>query len=347
MAQKKNHEVEAWIRRPDPDIGIILVYGPDHGLVSERAALFARSTALPLDDPFCVVKLNASDLESDPARLVDEAHTVPMFGGKRLIWLRNVAGQKGIADAVMACIKDPPADSLILIEAGDLKKSAALRSAAERGKSAMALPCYADDGRSIDQLIDGELEKAGLSIGLDARQLLKSALGGDRLASRGELEKLVLYCRGTKSVSIDDVEASIGDVSAISTDTIVDAAIAGDVHAFDEGFARLDAAGSPVFLILAAALRQFHALQLMRDSMDKDGKSPAAAVAAARPPVFFKRKRHVETALARWDGGGIARALNRLQNTVLQTRQRPETATAAARQSLLAIAVESARRAQR
>lgn len=347
MGQKKNHEVEAWIARPDSKIRVVLVYGPDRGMVTERARLYAASTGLPIDDPFCVVKLNATDIEADPTRLLDEAHTVPMFGGARLIWLRNIATHKGITDAILACITNPPVDSYILVEAGDLKKSAALRSGAERGKAAMALPCYSDDGRSIDQLIDSELGRSGLSIELDARQLLRASLGGDRLASRGEIEKLALYCKDQKTVRLEDVIASIGDVSDISADEAVDAVLTGSLATFDDSFARLTGSGTAAFLLLAAAQRQLNALQLMRHAMDVDGKSASSAVAAARPPVFFKRRKSVETALGRWDAAGIMRALDRIQATVLQTRKRPELNLAATRQALLALAVESKRRGQR
>ncbi|MDO9306698.1 MAG: DNA polymerase III subunit delta, partial [Mesorhizobium sp.] len=94
MSQKKAHEVEAWIARPDPAVRVVLIYGPDRGLVSERAAAFAMRTGLPLDDAFAVIRYDASDLEQDPGRLIDEARMVSMFGGERLIWIRNAGTHK-------------------------------------------------------------------------------------------------------------------------------------------------------------------------------------------------------------------------------------------------------------
>ena len=343
MAQKKAHEVEAWLRRPDDRMRVVLVYGPDRGLVSERARRFAEQAAVPLDDPFSVVRLDASECEQQPGRLLDEARTVPMFSDRRLVWIRGAANQKTVASEIAILAAEPPADALILVEAGDLRKGSALRSTVEKAEAAMALPCYADDGRGIDAVIDDELGKAGLGISLEARQLLKSSLGGDRLATRGELEKLALFCMGRNSVELEDVRALIGDVSGLGADEAVDAVLEGRLAEFDRIYARLIAGGSQPFLILSAAMRQFQALQLMRQGMEKNGHSASVAVNGARPPVFFARKKLVETALQRWSGDALARALERLQMTVLRTRQRPEVAPSLTRQVLLGLAVESAR----
>ena len=92
-------------------------------------------------------------------------------------------------------------------------------------------------------------------------------------------------------------------------------------------------------------MRQFQLLRLMRREMDR-GKPASAVVAAARPPVFFARRRLVETALQRWSAPAIARALERLQATVLLTRRRPDLAQATARQALMALVIEAARAAR-
>lgn len=343
MAQKKAHEVDSWLRRPDPDIGIVLIYGPDRGLVAERAKAFVARAGLDPDDPFSSVRLDASELDATPGRLLDEAATVPMFSARRLIWVKNASAQKHLAEEVKALVAAPPRDSVVLIEAGDLKKGAALRAAIESGRAAMALPCYADEGKTIDAVIDEVLSREGLSIGLEARQALRANLGGDRLASRSEIEKLALYCRGTGEVRQEDVRAMTGDVSGLGIDDVVDAVLSGDGRAFDASYTRLTASGTNPFLVLAAAMRQFQLLQLLRAEMDSAQKPASAVVAAARPPVFFSRRRLVETALQRWGAANLDRALERLQATVLLTRRRPDLAVATARQALMALLIESAR----
>lgn len=347
MAQKKAHEVDSWLARPDPQTFLVLIYGPDRGLVAERGKAFAERTGLPLDDPFSVVKMDGAEVERGESRLLEEAHTVPMFSDRRLLWVRNAAGQKGLADQVKALLSQPPRDAIILIEAGELKKGAPLRSVVEASDGAIALPSYADEGRDIEAVIDDELRKAGMTMALEARQALRRNLGGDRLATRAELQKLVLYAQGQTEISLEDVRELTGDVSGQSLDDIIDAVLDGRIGDFDTAFARHCQAGSPPFLALSGAMRQFHAIHVMRGNMDESGRNAASVVAGARPPVFFSRRKLIERTLERWNRQSIERVLARLQSAVLQSRRRPELGSALVRQALLGVAVESARLSRR
>jgi DNA polymerase III subunit delta len=343
MAQKKAHEVDAWLKRPDPKVRIVLIYGPDRGLVSERGRDFAISTGLSLDDPFAVTRLDGSELERQPGRLTEEAASVPMFSDRRLIWVRGVGAGNALATEVTALSRQAPDDAIILLEAGDLKKGVGLRAAVEKAGNAMALPCYADDGRGMDGLIDETLGREGLMIESEARQALRALLGGDRLATRGELEKLALFCSGQQRISVTDVEAAIGDVSARSQEDLLDAVLGGDTALLDRIYATLSASGANAGVVLSGALRRFQTLEALKADMTASGQTAQAVVAGARPPIFFTRRRIFETALSRWTPGALAAALTRLEAAILQTRRSPSLANATARQALLALALEARR----
>src|SRR5256714_10964864 len=212
MVALKSSEIESFIARPDPARAIVLVFGPDAGLVSERANTIIRASVDDPADPFALVRLDGDALASDPARLIDEATTVPLFGGRRAIRVR--AGSRNIVPAVEGILSAKLQDCRIVIEAGDLKRGAALRTMCERAKTAVAIPCYADADRDIGRIIDEEMRAADLTIAPDARAALVPLLGGDRRASRAELRKLALYAQGQERVEIDGVMAVISDASA-------------------------------------------------------------------------------------------------------------------------------------
>ncbi len=342
MAQKKAQEVEAWLARPSSAHPIVLIYGPDRGLVSERAAEFVRKLGFDLDDPFAVVRLDATAIDTDPGRLMDEVQTMPMFADRRLVWVRGVAGQRTLAAALKDLCARPPASVTLLLEGGDLKKGSPVRVSVETGTASMALPCYVDHGRAIETIIDEVLERDGVAIAPDARHYLKVNLGGDRLASRAELEKLTLYTKGELRVELHHVRQIVGDVSARSVDDAVDSILDGDVSGFDTAFSKWTSGGQEPFQILAALLRQMQQLQALRAFVDA-GAAPSVTVAAARPPIFFARKGLMERALQRWTSEAVAKALDRLQATILATRSRGHLEQATARQALMAVTMEARR----
>ncbi|AGF75119.1 DNA polymerase III subunit delta [Bartonella australis AUST/NH1] len=344
MAQKKAHEVNHFLAHLSRSFPIILIYGPDRGLVCERAQRFAKLTQIALEDPFSTIRLDASEIDKDPARLGDEARTLSLFGGNRLVWISNGANQKGFLEALKLLIKEPPETSFVLIEAGDLKKGATLRSVIETASTAMALPCFADDARSLDMLIDEVLSDFDMAISLEARKCLHESLGGDRLASRSELKKLCLYALDKAHISLEDVKAVVSDVSALSQDEVIDAVLLGDVAGFDTYFSRHAIIHGALFFILSTAQRHFQQLQLLRYQVEIEGKIPLAVISQARPPIFFQRKKTIERALKYWKLEQISYAMEKIQSAVLESRKNPLLSEAIIRQTLLGLAVTAQRK---
>src|SRR5215471_4220591 len=193
MVALKGSDIERFVARPDRARPIVLVFGPDAGLVHERAEALIRASVDDPKDPFQLARLDGDDLAGEPARLVEEANTIPLFGGRRAVWVK--AGSRNFAPAVEALVGAASPDCPVVIEAGDLRRSAPLRAICERAKNAVALPCYADTERDLVRLIDDELREAGLAISAEARAALLPLLGGDRLASRHEIGKLAMFAR--------------------------------------------------------------------------------------------------------------------------------------------------------
>jgi DNA polymerase-3 subunit delta len=319
VVEVKPANADRFLAKPDPAIRTILLYGPDDGLVAERGAAFVKAVVGDTDDPFSHIRFEAADIADDPARLADEAHAVPLFGGRRAITIR-VSGNRSIIPALEPILSTPPVDSWIVILAGELKKSSPLRKLCETSDSAAAIACYANSAKDLDRIIDEETSRAGLSIGTDARTALRNLLGSDRLASRSEVAKLCLYAADKGSIDVDDVAAIIGDAAAFATDEAIDALALGDADEFDRSFRRLIASGTAGFVILGAVQRHFTALHQARSVYDKNGFG--AAIGSFRPPVFYQRKSLVERQIAMWPLARIERTLAHLEQAMLDSRLR-------------------------
>lgn len=342
MVAVKAGEVEAAIRRADPRVVVFLVYGPDTGLVGERAKALAEGAVDDPADPFQLIKLEGDDIAGDPLRLADEANTIAMFSARRAIWIRPTS--RNLVPAVAPLLDAPPRDARVVIEGGDLAKSSPLRTLCERSPVALALPCYADAARDVASLVDEALRNAGLSIDREARELLIGLLGADRVATRNELAKLVLYAHGKQSLTSEDIEAVVGDVSSLAVDAVVDAAFGGDLNALDRSFMRLAAEGLDAGVLAGFALR--HALLLARARIGIDRGATAAAAADGLRGLHFKRKSAVERQLRLWRSDTLRQAVIDLGETVHATRRQAGLADEIVLKALWSIAL-TARRAAR
>jgi len=338
MVALKTGEIDAFVARPDPRRPIALVFGPDAGLVRERVDALVKAAVDDPADPFGLARLDGDALADEPSRLVEEAHTFPLFGGRRAVWVK--AGGRNFTAAVEALLAAPPAaDCRVVIEAGDLKRNAPLRAMCEKSAVAAALPCYADGDREITRLIDEEMRGAGLTIAADARALLASLIGGDRRASRNEIRKLALYAHGNKAVDIDDVLAVVADASGLGLTDLVDAAFAGRAPDVEIRFAKARAEGSHPSAIIGAALRQV--AQLHRGCLAMES---GTSIKDAVPGLNFRREKLVHAALSTWSAARLERMMGQFAEASLEARRRPALAEAVARRALMAAAVMTRKR---
>lgn len=319
----------------------MLVFGPDAGLVRERAEALVRMSVDDPKDPFQLARLDGDDLAGEPTRLVEEANTIPLFGGRRAVWVK--AGGRNIAPAVEALIASPSPDCRVVIEAGDLKRSAPLRALCERAKTAVALPCYADGERDLARLIDDEMREAGLTISPEARATLVPLLGGDRLASRHEVRKLALFARGKQRVELDDVMSVVADASTLALDGLIDSAFAGRTAELEVQLGKVRVAGTAPGTIVSAAQRQVAQLHKARLAVE-EGASVNEAAGGIQPFVHFSRKAAVEAALRTWTSTRLERAMAQLADAALESRRQSTLADVIAQRTLLALAVAARRK---
>lgn len=339
----KSHEFDGLLKRKHVPYHLFVIYGPDRGLVSERAQEIARVSGVALDDPFSVIKIDASDLSSQPGRILDEMQSMGLFGGDRLVWVKGAANEKGLIEALSTLSVETPAGSTLIVEAGELKKGTGTRKIADASRAIASIACYADDQRALNALIDAELSPFGLKITPDARRMLLDSLGGDRIASRNEIRKLALYCLNKGGIEEQDVEDIIGDASAISTDDAVDAVLSGDRQGFLHAAEKIAHSKTPLFLVLQGCLRQFQMMDVMRAEMDAQGMSASQVIQTLGRGLHYKRKPVIERALKAWNAPQIAREMTRIQAAILQSRQRQTIEESVALHTLLATTLQSAR----
>lgn len=310
--------IERFLAKPDAAVRAVVVYGADEGLVRERSARLGRQVVADLNDPFRVAVLANDALAADPALLADEASALSLMGGRRLVRVRD--GSDKATRALAALLDAPPGDSLTIIEAGDLTSRSTLRKLAETSPAAAALPCYVEDEAGLAQALAAQIANAGKTIDPDALRLVAGSLVGDRMAARGEVEKLLLYMGEKQTISVADVEATIADAAALDMDDAIRAAMTGDFAALDRCLARLAGEGVSGVALLRMTQNHLRRLHLTRARIDT-GASTDRALSMLQPPLFYKARDAFAADVQRWPLERVAAALERLVDAEAKSKR--------------------------
>lgn len=308
---------DALLARPPKDLATVLLFGQDAGLVAERAKRLALKIVPALDDPFQVSELDPDQLEREPARLVEEAQALCLMGGRRLVRVRNADDRVAAACRQLLALDDQA--GFVLMEAGELPAGSKLRRAVEASpKAAAAIPCYRADERALPAYVRDTARELGLLLEAEALDYLVAHLGGDRLVTRAELEKLALYTldRQGRPVTLADAAAVVGDSGAVEVDEAVRAAILGEQARLDRALDRLLAEGAHPSRLLGACTRTL--LQALRLKGEVASGKP---LTSALGPVHF-RQHDLMTGLIRdWPAHRLVAALARIQDAEIRTRR--------------------------
>jgi DNA polymerase III subunit delta len=313
-------EAERFLAKPPEGVRLFLVYGSDPGAITERARRL-ESLALKRGGGEAAIRFGSDEVSDDPGRVADEAYAASLFGGEPVLSIRILDGRHNVIGALQPILDRPPEAAWIVVEAGDLSKTSPLRKAFEDSPDAAALPTYALEGGALTSFIHAAAAEAGVTIGGEALQALAEALAGDRLASRGELEKLFLYV-GKGEVTVADVEAIVGETTEARTDEIIDAALLGNHEALETGMNRLAAEGGSASGLATLTLRHLFTLQGLRAAVDA-GTTVEGVLARARPPIHFRRKAQIEAELKRWSDEGLRMARRLIDQAIYLTRLQP------------------------
>ncbi|MBI3199003.1 MAG: DNA polymerase III subunit delta [Rhodospirillales bacterium] len=298
-------QVEAFLKKPDPRIRGVVIYGNDDGLVAERAVTLAKAVCEDLGDPFRVVDISGDVLKGDPARLADEFGALSMMGGRRVIRVRP-AGEETTA-ALENLVAATAGDALVVIEGGNLTPRSGLRALAETEACLAAMPCYMDNEAALEGLVESAARAQGLAVDADALQWIVERLGGDRGQTRSEIDKLLLYKAGgdeagdaSKTITLDDAVAILGDTAAIGIDDVIATTFDGDLVGLDRALDRVFSEGGHPVQLVRSLQRHADQLHIVSAHASKGGSMESAMFKARGLPRGGPVRQRFERHLRAW-----------------------------------------------
>ncbi len=192
----KGAEIARYLARPDPSRPALLIYGQDAMRVAmKRAEAVKALVGEKADEEMRLTRLPGASLRKDPAQLLDAVKEVGFFPGPRVVLVEDTPD--AAADAVRAALLDwKPGDAAMVVTAGALGKSSALRKLFEPHPTAVTAPIY-DDPPGEDEvarwMADAGLRQVPPAAMKEMMVLARALDPGDL---RQTIEKIGLYKHG-------------------------------------------------------------------------------------------------------------------------------------------------------
>ncbi|WP_300973296.1 DNA polymerase III subunit delta [Sphingomonas sp. LHG3406-1] len=327
----------AALDRPDPAVRFYLFSGADNS----ASRLFAQRLLASLGAE--KITASAAQLKSDPAWLADEAASLPMFGGARLLWVEP-AGED-IVPAVGALLALDRAEApAVAITSGLLRSSSTLAKLADGHKAAIHVASDVQTPRQQAGVIL-ELGRAeGLRVTPELAERIAGEAGGDLILARLELQKFALYA-GASPDQLLDLDEEVVDALGIDQGEADlgrpgDLALAGDVAGLSAELALLDASGTDAIPVVRALQRRLLMLAPLRARIDQ-GQSTESVVQSVR---WVRDKPIVGRILPRWTSPKLSEAFQRVQRLERELLMQPVPPSAALGETLLQLARVAASR---
>jgi DNA polymerase III subunit delta len=333
MPTLREDQFQSFLTRSLPKASGLLIYGDDESGVDELARSALRSATK--GDTSAITRLSPSDLSDDPGRLMDEVQAMSLLGDARAVLLEGAGDQQlKLVEPILALGRT---QNFLVVTAGSLNKGSKLRAAFEVAENFFCLPLYEAKGEVLEQRVSALLAKYDQRFADGAAETFFSLVGDDRSEVMREAEKLSLYAHGEGIITSEHVTAVCGDIAAFSSDELIDAIFSGDLAAADQALQAQDRDASSQRPVLNSLLAHVARLQDLRFDMAR-GMTADAAVAAAKPMIFFGRRRAMTEHLRRLESGPLNEIQDTLSAALLQSRKLPDLADAVISRTILNVA---------
>jgi DNA polymerase-3 subunit delta len=186
------------------------ICGPDDFLVGRLGAEKFAALAAEVPDEFSREVLsgfagNVGEVETAISRFRESVQTVSMFGGRRVVWLKDVNfladTVTGRAESTLKLLEDlqeiltnlNPAETAVLITAAPVDRRRAFPKWCEKNADFTLVGGDTGDGSALEGVVLAEAKALGVALSPDAARLLLAKVGANTRLLVEEVHKLANY----------------------------------------------------------------------------------------------------------------------------------------------------------
>lgn len=314
-------QINSFTKNIPNNIKIILLYGVDYGLVKDLTETIKQSFLGLSYNKDAINEFDAINLKKDSSLLQEALYSENLFlqNQKKIITITNC--NSTITPIISDLLNNINQDTLLLLLAEELPANSSLRKLAEKEINIATIACYHDSADTIKNYIKTTLVTNGYTIEPEALNWLSNNLGNDRLVTKQEINKLIIYKGDHKNISLENVLEVVSNNSELALNEIIfDITLGNQIKAYSTLQQFL--LTSPAIMVIRALNNSFRRLLLAKQLQNEN--FPINVIAnKLTPPVLFLHVEKLKKQLSLWNIGSINNYLSKLTSLELSIKSNP------------------------
>ena len=311
------------IQRKKSDIlkcNFFLLYGENIGLKKDIRKV-VLSTIKGQDKNIENISLYENEILDNKENFFDSVYSGSLFSTKKIITIYQETEK--INKIINEIYEKKPENIFIIICSNILEKKSKLRLFFEIEKETLCIPCYLDNTKDLEIILQAELKKNNIKLSQESRNLLVEKSNFDRNNLRNELEKIKAYSLNKKNLDFEEVKFLINFSGEYKSDSLVNECLCGNLTQYRKILSEMYLNTVNQILLLRILGNKIQRLLKIKEQLNNSNNIDNL-INSSRPPIFWKEKPIIKKQLSIWNLEDLFEIIDQINNTELLCKKNPQ-----------------------
>ena len=314
----KSYEIEKKI----PDLSkhnLLLLYGENIGLKKDIRSKIKIDLNKKEQD-IEILSFYENEIIDNEDDFYNSIYSGSLFSNKKMITINNGS------DKILKLIEDIyikyPENLILIIFSEILERKSKLRIFFEKSSTALCVPCYADNNKSLETILTSELRKNNITISRESINLLIDKSNNDRNNLRNEIEKIKAYSLNKKNLSVEEIKSIANFSGEYKSDSLINECLNGDINQYKKIVPELYVNTVNYVFLLRILYNKIQKLLSIK-KLENSTKDIDVLISSFKPAIFWKEKPIIKKQLSIWNQEDLKEITNKINEIELSCKKNP------------------------
>ena len=298
---------------------LLLLYGENIGLKKD----IRNKIKIDLnkkEDGIEILSFYESEILDNEDDFYNSIYSGSLFSNKKMVTINNGT------DKIFKLIEDIyikyPENLILIIFSEILEKKSKLRFFFEKSSTALCVPCYSDNSKSLETILTSELRKNNITISRESINLLIDKSNNDRNNLRNEIEKIKAYSLNKKNLSVEEIKSIANFSGEYKSDSLINECLNGDIKQYKKIVSELYVNTVNYVFLLRILYNKIQKLLNIK-KLEKNTTDIDVLISSFKPAIFWKEKPIIKKQLSIWKQEDLKKITNKINEIELLCKKNP------------------------